>query len=76
MIIKIYGLSEEAFNRIKATLNKRWRKDSYVEDGLYYVTLGESVIVKTATGRDHVTLDLGGNIVDIMADEFVTIKMC
>ena len=77
MIIKIYGLSEDAFKRIKATLNKRWKKDSYVEDdGLYNVTLGENVIIKTASGRDHITLDLGGTLVDIMADEFVTLKMC
>ena len=77
MIIKIFGLSEDAFKRIKATLNKSWRKDSYVDsDGLYYVTLGENVIIKTASGRDHITLDLGGTLVDIMADEFVTLKMC
>lgn len=77
MIIKINGLSEEAFKRIKATLSKRWKKDSYVEsDGLYYVTLGESVIFKTATGRDYVTLDLGGVTVDINSNEFVTIKIC
>lgn len=76
MIIKIYGLSEDAFKRIKATLNKNWKKDSYVDDGLYYVRLGENVIVKAASGNDHITLDLGGTLADIGSDEFVTLKMC
>ena len=77
MLISIKGLSKEAYNRVNSELNKRWKKDSSIDDeGLYYVTLGENVIIKTSTGRDHVTLDLAGNLVDIMEDEFITIKMC
>ena len=77
MIIKINGLSKDAYNRVNSELNKRWKKDSSIDDeGLYYVTLGDNVIIKTSTGRDHITLDLAGNLVDIMADEFITIKMC
>lgn len=77
MIIKINGLSKDAYNRVNSELNKRWKKDiSIDEEGLYYVTLGDNVIIKTSTGRDHITLDLAGNLVDIMVDEFITIKMC
>lgn len=77
MLISIKGLSKDAYNRVNSELNKRWKKDISVDDeGLYYVTLGDNVIIKTSTGRDHVTLDLAGNLVDIMEDEFITIKMC
>ncbi len=77
MLIKINGLSKDAYNRVNSELNKRWKKDSSTDDdGLYYVTLGDNVIIKTSTGRDHVTLDLAGNLVDIMEDEFITIKIC
>lgn len=77
MLIKIKGLSKDAYKRVNSELNKRWKKNSLLDDdGLYYVTLGENVIFKTSTGRDHITLDLAGNLVDIMTDEFITITMC
>lgn len=76
MIINIYGMSPEAFERMKQTLGKNWRKMSYIEDDLYYVTLGENVIIKAAGGNDHITLDLGGTLATLMCDEFVTLKMC
>ena len=75
MRVKIYGLSVEAFERLKRDLSPaHWRKDSYLEsDGLYYVTLEESVMIKNHF--DSIAIDCGGHLSSIEAGEFVEVRI-
>lgn len=68
MLMTIWGLSKQAHNDLIESLSEYYTKVDDVDDNNIDVTLRKSVILKVHT--DTVTLDLGGRLATIDANDF------
>lgn len=68
MLITIWGLSKQAHNDLINLLGEYYTKIDVVDDNNIDVTLRKSVILKSHI--DTVTLDLGGRLATIDANDF------
>lgn len=68
MLITIWGLSKQAHNDLINSLGEYYTKVDVVDDNNVDVTLRKSVILKSHI--DEVTIDLGGRLATINANDF------
>lgn len=68
MLITIWGLNKQVHNDLINSLGEYYTKIDVVDDNNIDVTLRKSVILKSHI--DTVTLDLGGRIATIDANDF------